>query len=399
MTARGPLEGIRVIDLGTVIAGPFAATLLADFGADVIKVEIPGRGDTLRQLGPIAPSGTSYWWAADARNKKSVTLDLRQSEAQALFLKLVDVSDVVVENFIPGTLAKWGLGADVLAARNPRLVVSHASGYGQTGPYAQRPGYDRVGVAFAGLWHMTGEADREPIRPGLSLADYLTGTLGALGIMMALFHRDARGGAGQEVDAALYESVFRTMEYTVSHYSLTGEIRGRSGNAGPAVPSGAFMSADGRWLAMTVAQDAMYGRLMRAIGRDDFAEAPHYRGAPGRMADREPIERAIRDWIGSRTAAEVERLLMAAEIPIAVEATVADTFVDPQFAHREVIQWVDDPALGRTAIQGVTPKLSATPGGVHSPAPLLGQHNDEVYGGLLGLTSPEVEGLRARGVI
>jgi crotonobetainyl-CoA:carnitine CoA-transferase CaiB-like acyl-CoA transferase len=390
--------GVRVIDLGTVVAGPFAATLLADFGADVIKVELPGRGDTLRQLGPVR-DGASLWFTADARNKRSVTLDLRTPAGRDLLLRLVTVADALVENFIPGTLDGWGLDAATLRAANPGLIIARASGYGQTGPYRKRPGYDRVGLAFGGLWHITGLPDSEPVRPGTSLADYLTGTFGALGIMMALYHRDARGGGAQEIDASLFESIFRVMEYTVVHYDLDGQVRGRTGNAGPAVPSGAFRTRDDRWLALVTAEDRMYARLMRAIGREDLATDPRYAHAPGRMADREPIEAAIREWVAARDAAEALSVLHAAEIPTAETATIADSFADPQYAAREAIVTTEDPALGTVRMQGVTPKLSATPGAVRHGAPLLGEHNAEVFGDLLGVPAAELARLRQAGVI
>ncbi|MGH2584954.1 MAG: CaiB/BaiF CoA transferase family protein, partial [Dehalococcoidia bacterium] len=337
----GPLTGVRVIDLGTVLAGPFAATLLADFGAEVIKVELPGRGDTLRQLGPVR-DGTSLWFAADARNKRSVTLDLHRPEGRELLLRLVTVADALVENFIPGTLDGWGLDGETLRRANPRLIIARASGYGQTGPYRKRAGYDRVGVAFGGLWHITGSPDGEPVRPGTSLADYLTGTFGALGLMMALYHRDARGGAAQEVDASLFESIFRVMEYTAVHYDLEGAVRERSGNAGPAAPSGAFRSRDGRWVILAVAEDRMYGRLMRAIGRDDLAEVPRYLTAPGRAADRGPIEEAIRVWMAGCEAAEALAVLEAAAVPAAESTTVAEIFADPHYAARGMIATVED---------------------------------------------------------
>jgi crotonobetainyl-CoA:carnitine CoA-transferase CaiB-like acyl-CoA transferase len=389
MMADGPLAGVRVIDLGTVVAGPFTSTLLADFGAEVIKVELPGRGDTLRQLGPIK-DGTSLWFAAEARGKKSVTLDLRRAEGRAVLLRLAAVADALVENFTPGTLDGWGLDAATLQAANPQLIIARASGYGQTGPYRRRPGYDRIGLAFGGLWHMTGLPESEPVRPGTSLADYLTGTFGALGLMMALYHRDARGGEGQEVDASLFESVFRTMEYTAVHYDQTGAVRGRSGNAGPAVPSGAFRTRDNRWLMLVVAEDRMYSRLMRAIGRDDLADDPKYADAPGRLRDRGPIEDAIRAWVAERDVALALTALHEAEIPVAESATVADAFTDPQFAARNAIVTVDDPALGPVRMQGITPKLSKTPGAIRRGAPLLGEHNGEVFGDLLGLSAAEI---------
>ena len=395
----GPLAGIRVLDLGTVIAGPFTATMLGDFGAEVIKVEMPGIGDTVRRLGPVDEEGRSYWWAADGRNKQSITLDLRKEEGRDLLLRLVDVSDVLVENFVPGTMARWGIGAGVLQARNPRLVVAHASGYGQTGPLSGQPGYDRVGVAFSGLWHLTGEPGCEPMRPGLSLADYMTGLFAAFGVMLALYHRDARGGAAQEVDAALYESMLRAMEFTISHYAATGIVRERTGNVGPAVPSGAFETKDGVWLALTVAQDDQYGRLMRAIGEDDLAGRPEYRDMRGRLADREPIEAALRSWIEARPAAEVISRLREAEIVVGASRTVAEVFADPHVAARGILPEVDDPVFGRIRIQGVTPRLTATPGQVARPAPLLGEHNEAIYGGLLGLAAAEIASLRERGII
>ncbi len=395
---QGPLAGLRVLDLGTVVAGPFAATLLADFGAEVIKVEIPGRGDTLRQLGPIK-NGASLWFAADARGKKSITLDLRRPAGRELLLRLAGCADALVENFIPGTLDGWGLDGATLRAANPHLIIYRASGFGQTGPYRRQPGYDRVGLAFGGLWHITGMPEGEPVRPGTSLADYLTGTFGAFGLMMALYHRDARGGAAQEIDASLFESVFRVMEHTVTDYDQTGAVRGRTGNAGPAVPSGGFRTADGRWAAIVVAEDRMYGRLMRAIGREDLATDPRYVHAPGRTLDREPIERAIRDWVAAHDLAQVQAVLGAAEVPVAASSTVADAFIDPQFAAREAVITVDDPILGPLRMQGITPKLSATPGAVMRGAPLLGEHNHEVYSGLLGLGAADIAALRADGVI
>ena len=398
MQPDGPLTGLRVIDLGTVIAGPFASTLLADFGAEVIKVELPGRGDTLRQLGPVRP-GTSLWFAADARNKKSITLDLRRAEGRALLLQLVAVADALVENFVPGTLDGWGLDTATLRAANPRLVIARASGYGQTGPYRRRPGYDRVGIAFSGLWHITGTPDGEPVRPGTSLADYLTGTFGALGLMMALYHRDLRGGPAQEIDVSLFESIFRVMEHTVVHYALDGVVRDRTGNSGPAVPSGAWRSRDGRWVGLAVAEDRMYARLMHAIDRDDLAEDPHYQTAPGRAAARAPIEDAIRAWMAERDAAEALAVLEAADIPAAADTTIADIFADPHYAAREAIATVEDPALGTLRMQGVTPKLSHTPGAVRRGAPELGEHNAEVYGGLLGLSPDEIARLQGDGVV
>ncbi|MFN8557710.1 MAG: CoA transferase [Dehalococcoidia bacterium] len=394
----GPLVGIRVLDVGTMVAGPFAASLLADFGAEVIKVELPGRGDTLRQYGPVR-QGSSYWFSADARNKKAITLDLRRPEGRALLLRLAAVSDALVENFVPGTLAGWGLDAGALRAANPRLIVAHASGYGQTGPYRTRPGYDRVGLAFGGLWHLTGDPDGPPMRGGVSIADYYTGLFGAFGIMMALYHRDARGGPGQEVDVSLFESVFRLMEFTVVQYGAEGVVRGRVGNSGPAAPAGAYRTRDGRWVMVLAGEDRQYQRLMRAIGREDLATDPRFATLPSRTANREVIEGAIGEWTPRHDLAEVMRIMEEADVPLGVSMTVADAFTDPQYAAREMVLTVDDPLYGSIAMQGVTPKLSETPGVVHRAGPLLGEHNATVYGDLLGLTAGDLNGLRDSGVV
>lgn len=398
MPEKGALAGLRVLDLGTVIAGPFASTLLADFGADVIKIEIPGRGDTLRQLGPMR-QGASLWFAADARNKRSVTLDLRRPAGRALLLRLATISDALVENFTPGTLDNWGLTGPTLRAANPRLIVARASGFGQTGPYRRRPGYDRVGYAYSGLWEITGLPDHEPIRPGTSLTDYLTGTFTALGLMIALYHRDAAGGPPQEIDASLFESMFRATEHTVTQYDYEGTVRRRSGNAGPAVPSGAYQTRDGRWVALVAAEDRMARRLLEAIARNDLASDSRLQSAPGRSAHAQLVDRAIRDWVSEHDLDEVLRVFEQAEVPVAPSITIADIFENPQYAARGMIETVADPALGTLRMQGVTPKLSATPGSIRRPAPLLGEHNAEVYGELLGLSRTEIARLREEGVL
>ena len=394
----GPLAGIRVLDLGTVVAAPFAATLLADFGADVIKVELPGRGDTLRQLGPTR-AGTSLWFAADGRNKRSITLDLRKPAGNDLLLRLAPLSDVLIENFIPGTLDGWGITGEALRGVNPGLIIMRASGFGQTGPYRTRPGYDRVGAAYSGLWNLTGRPDGEPMRPGVSLHDYMTGSYGAFGIMMALFHREARGGKGQEIDVSLFESGFRAMEYTAVQYALDGVVRQRVGNGGPAMPAGAYRTRDERWLVIAVAENAMYQRLMRAIGRDDLAGEPEFATAPGRMANSQPIDEAIAAWAATLDLDAAMAVLNGAEIAAGPGLNIADIFADPQYAARDALVPVEDPALGPIKIQGITPKLSETPGAIRRPAPLLGQHNAEVYRGLLNLSDEDLAALQRDGVI
>ena len=394
-----PLAGLRVLGLATVLAAPFAATELADFGADVIKVEIPGRGDTLRSLGPVQ-GGTSYWWAVESRNKRGATLDLRKPEGKALLLRLCAVSDVLIENFVPGTLEGWELGPDVLQAANPRLVIVRVSGFGQTGPYRSRPGYDRIGAAFGGLWHLTGHPESEPVRPGLSVVDYMTGMLSTIGALIALYARDAGGsGRGQVIDTALYESVVRTLEFTATHYSGTGTVRQAAGNGGPATPSGAYRTKDGRWVMLIAADLRQFQRLMRAIDRPELADDPRFTTNADRTLHRDEINAALQAFAAAHELAEIMQRLEAADIPMTASYNVADLFADPHVAERGVLVDLEDPELGPLRMQGVVPKLSRTPGSVRTPAPTLGQHNADVYRELLGLSTSDLERLQRDGVI
>lgn len=398
-STRLPLAGLRVLDLATVLAAPFAATELADFGADVIKVEIPGRGDTLRTLGPVK-GGTSYWWAAESRNKRGITLDLRKPAGKALLLRLCAVSDVLIENFVPGTLEAWELGPDVLQGVNPRLVIVRVSGFGQSGPYRSRPGYDRIGAAFGGLWHLTGHPESEPVRPGLSVVDYMTGMLSTIGALIALYARDAGGsGRGQIVDAALYESVVRALEFTATHYSGTGTVRQAVGNGGPAAPSGAYRTKDGRWVMLIAADLRQFQRLMHAIDRPDLADDPRFASNADRTAHRDEINGAIAAFTVAHELSEIMQRLEAADLPMTASNNVADLFADPHVAERGVLVDLDDPELGRLRVQGVVPKLSETPGSVRTPAPRLGQHNAAVYTELLGLSADDLERLRRDDVL
>jgi crotonobetainyl-CoA:carnitine CoA-transferase CaiB-like acyl-CoA transferase len=395
----GPLAGLRVLDLATVVAGPFVATLLADFGADVIKVEIPGRGDTLRTLGPVV-DGSSYWFAAEARNKRGVTLDLRKPGGKALLLELAALSDVLVENFVPGTLESWALGPDVLQRANPRLVIARVSGFGQTGPYRELPGYDRIGAAFGGLWHLTGHPGEEPVRPGLSVVDYMAGALTTVGTLIALYARDAAGSArGQVIDTALYEAVVRSLEFTAAHYSATGVVRERVGNGGPAAPSGSFRTRDGRWVMLIAGEQRQFQWLMRAVEAPELADDPRLASNAGRHERRDELNRVIAAWIGSHDLADVQAGMRAADIPLAASHDIADLFADPHVAARDDLVEVDDPVVGRVRVQGIVPKLSETPGSIHTPAPQLGQHNDAVFGELLGRSPSELARLHAEGVI
>ncbi|HLZ72186.1 MAG TPA: CoA transferase [Dehalococcoidia bacterium] len=394
-----PLAGLRVLDLATVLAGPFAATELADFGADVIKVEIPGRGDTLRTLGPVQ-GDTSYWWATESRNKRGITLDLRKDAGKALLLRLCAVSDVLVENFVPGTLEGWELGPEVLQGANPRLVIVRVSGFGQTGPYRRRPGYDRIGAAFGGLWHLTGHPESEPVRPGLSVVDYMTGMLSTIGALIALYARDAGGsGRGQIVDTALYESVVRALEFTAAHFSSTGVVRQPVGNGGPATPSGAYRTKDERWVMLIAADLRQFQRLMLAIDRPDLADDARFKTNAARTEHRDEINDAIAVFARGHEVAEIMQRLERADIPMTASYNVADLFADPHVAERDVLVDVEDPQLGPLRMQGVVPKLSQTPGRVRRPAPTLGQHNAEVFGGLLGIENEELAALKREGVV
>ncbi|MHB8574491.1 MAG: CaiB/BaiF CoA transferase family protein [Dehalococcoidia bacterium] len=395
----GPLRGLRVIDIATVVAGPLVATLMGDFGADVLKVELPGRGDTLRTLGPVS-GDTSYWWAVDARNKRGITLDLRKPAGKELLLRLAAVSDVLVENFVPGTLEDWDLAPARLQEANPRLVIVRVSGFGQTGPYRKRPGYDRIGAAFSGLWALTAHPGQEPVRPGLSVVDYLTGAFSTIGALIALYVRDTLGsGRGQIIDAALFESALRAWEFTATHYSATGVVRGPVGNSGAALPAGAFRTSDGRWVMLIVGEHRMFQRLMRAVDAPTLADDPRFLTNAGRSESAEELNGAVSDWILTHNLHEVMDRLEAADVPMSASYTVADLFHDPQIAARGDLIEVEDPALGPVTMQGIVPRLSDTPGAIYRAAPLMGQDNDAVYIELLGCGADELAVLRQEGVI
>lgn len=398
MSDRLPLEGIRILDLGTRIAAPFAATLLAEFGAEVIKVELPGQGDFLRHIGPF-DGDTSLWWAVDNRCKKSITLDLRRPEGRALFLRLVALVDVIVENFQPGTLEQWELDYPRLRAVNPRLILARVSVYGQTGPYSKRPGLDRIGIAFGGLLYLTGYPDRPPVRPGILVADYLTAVFNAFGILLALFHRE-RGADGQCIDAALYEAVFRVLEYTAAAYDRLGLVRQREGNRlKNSAPLDNWETKDGQFVCIVAAGDVLFRRLAQAMQKPELADDPRFSTLVARVAHAEEIHRIVGEWVRQHTAEEVERVLVAADVPVSRVYSIADIFADPHYRARQSLVEVADPVLGPVRMQAVYPRLSATPGRIVRGAPRLGEHNDEIYGGLLGLSAAEREQLRKTGII
>jgi crotonobetainyl-CoA:carnitine CoA-transferase CaiB-like acyl-CoA transferase len=401
----GPLTGVRVIDLGTRVAAPFAATLLADLGAEVIKVELPGQGDFMRSIGPFV-GDYSLFWAVEGRGRKSVTCDLRKPAGQALAKRLVARADVVVENFQPGTLESWGLGYDALAAVNPGVILTRVSVYGQTGPYRDRPGLDRNGIAMGGLLYITGYPDRPPVRPGLIVSDYLTGVFNAFAIVSALYERDRRAretGApprGQWVELSLYESILRVMEHTLAAYDRLGVVREREGNRlKNSAPLDNWPTKDGKWVCIIAAGDSLFPRLCRAIGREDLLQDPRFTTMGKRAEHGDVINAVVAAWCAERTSREIQDVLERHEVPFGIAYSVADIFADPHVAARGDIVTVDDPVIGPVRMQGVYPRFSRTPGDVPAGAPRLGAHNREVYGSLLGLSADEIAALERERVI
>ena len=397
--AKQACEGIRIIDAATFIAGPYAASILGEFGAEVIKVEQAGVGDPWRKYGTKSGrADASLAWLTEARNKKSVTLNLRDAEGQDLLKRLVAKADVLIENFRPGTMEKWGLGWDALSAINPGLVMLRVTGYGQTGPYKDRPGFARIGHAVGGLTYLAGTPGEIPVTPGsTSLGDYMTGMYGAIGILMALRHRDATG-EGQVIDAALYESVFRVLDELAPAYAAVGKVREPEGTGTlNACPHGHFPCGDGRFLSIACTTSKMFERLTQAMGRPDLWEK--YGDQAERLKHRDAVIAAVTEWCMGQSRDQVMAKCVAAEVPSGPINSIADIFEDPHFKARDQLLSVTEPDTGRVVIPGVIPKLSKTPGSVRSLGPSLGSANDEVYGSLLGLSEAELADLRTRGVI
>lgn len=392
-----PLSGLRVIELGQLIAGPFCGQLLGDFGAEVIKIEAPDRPDPARDWGAVKYEGHGLLWPIIARNKKSVTVNLRVPEGQAILKRMVDTADVLVENFRPGTLEKWGLGPDVLMAINPRLVIVRVSGYGQTGPESHKPGYASVGEAKAGLRHLIGEADRPPARAGVSLGDTMTGTFAALGAMMALFARE-KSGRGQVVDAAIYESVMAFMESLIPEYALAGHTRQRTGGILPKVaPSGAYRCADGM-VVIGANQDTLFARLAKMMGKD-WASDPRFATHDARGENQAELDEMISAWTSYRTMDDVLRACEANAVPCGPVNTAKEMLADAHIQARRAIISVFSPLVGADVpMQAPVPKLSETPGRVVSTGPALGEHTDEVLE-VLGYGASDLERLRGAHVI
>ena len=381
-----------------MIAGPVAATLLGDFGAEVIKIEPPGTGDPIRHSGPFVGEESLYW-NVEGRSKRSVTLDLRKPEGQAVLRDLVVHADVLVENFRPGTMVRWGLDYDVLKELNPRLVMLSISGFGQTGPYAERPAYDRISLAFAGFLNMTGYPDRPPVRPGTALADYQSALLGAFSIMIALYERDARGGGGQQIDLSLFEAVFRFTDVMITAYDKLGIERERSGNRHfAAAPGDHYLSGDGQYVALTVAASNVFKRLCTAIGRPELGEDPRFETHILRVENYDEINGIVADWIKARPAAEVLRILEANGLPHSLIYTPKDIAADAHYAARRAIATLDHPVIGSIKLPAIQPHFSNGPPPEMRPAPALGADTSDVLTELLGMPAAAIAALRSSGI-
>ena len=393
------LEGIRVLDLGTYIAGPFCATVLGEFGADVIKVERPEVGDNLRRFGTETECGDTLVWLSESRNKRSVTIDFAKPEGRDLVRKLIAESDVVVENFRPGVLEKWGLGYDQMKAVNAGVILLRVSAYGQSGPMRDRPGFARIAHAFSGLAYLAGEPGRIPVTPGsTSLADYVTGLYGALGVMLALRARD-QTGAGQVVDLALYETIFRMLDEIAPAFQQYGFVRERMGaDTVNVLPHSHYRTGDGRWIAIACSNDDMFARLAKAMGQPELAAPDRLGSKAARLAARDEVNAVVGAWVGSLTGAEVLDRCRDEEVPAGPLYSIAEIFEDPQYAHRGNVV-TEDSRIGPLAVPGALPTLSDTPGGIKWLGPELGAHTDEVLGEVLGLSAVEIAALRSEGVV
>lgn len=388
------LEGLRIIDAGQVLAGPFVSSLLADMGADVIRVEQPSL------KGNVA-AHTNSGRAGEQRNKRSVTLDLHRPEAVPVMKKLVASADAIVENFSPGTVERWGMGPDDLNQANPRLIYVRISGFGQTGPYRDRTSYDRIGQAIGGLIYVTGEADQPPVHPGYMLGDYVSGTFGALAILAAVFHRDHAGcDEPQVVDLSLYESIFRYSGPMAAEYSREGIIRERRGNVRAwSIPGEQFLTRDGHWVLILALNPQIFQRLCDAMGLPDLPKDPKFCDHESRLANEAELHELIRQWVKVQDRAALYAVLDQFRVPYGGVNSIADIFADPHFAAREDLVTIEDPHVGTVVTPAPYPRLSHAPGRVYNPAPTIGEHNDEVYCALLGMTAEEVESLTALGVI
>jgi crotonobetainyl-CoA:carnitine CoA-transferase CaiB-like acyl-CoA transferase len=401
----GPLDGLRVLDLGTRIAAPFCAGLLGEMGADVVKIEQPGHGDFMREIGPFAPAASdpdaepySLFWAVEGRGRRSVTLDLRVAAGQDLFRRLAATADVVVENFRPGTLERWNIAP---ADLDPRLVVVRISSFGQDGPNSKRPGLDRVGIGYGGLLHLTGYPDRPPVRVGVTISDYLTGVFSAQAALGALYARDARrSGKGAVIDAALYGAALRILEWTLPAYDLLGTVRNREGNRlANSAPLDNYPTADGKYVCIVAGSDANFARLCSAMERADLVTDARFARLADRAARSDEINGLVADWTSSLDAIEVERRCVAADVPVATAYTAADIFADPHMTARGDLVTVDDPVVGAMRQQAPFPRFVGEPAVTPGGAPILGAHTREVLGELAGVDDTLLDQLASQGVI
>ena len=391
-----PLAGLKVIEMGQLIAGPFAAKTLADFGADVVKIEPPKVGDALRKW-RLLKDGTSVWWQVQSRNKRSLSLDLRQTEAQDIVRRLVTEADILIENFRPGTLEGWGLDPEKLLLLNPRLIILRISGYGQTGPYRDKPGFGVVAEAMGGLRHLTAEPGRVPVRVGVSIGDTLASLHGVIGILLALQERQ-RSGKGQVIDIALYEAVFNCMESLLPEYSAFGEVRQAAGSALPGIaPTNAYLCGDGGYVLIAGNGDSIFKRLMKAIGRNDFASDPQLENNEGRVKRVVELDAAIGEWAKTLSTDQALEILDAVSVPAGRIYTVADIANDPHYKARENIQTIQMQDGSRLQVPGILPKLSRTPGSIKTLAPNIGQNTDEILQEI-GLNHNQIASLKQRGI-
>lgn len=396
---HGPLSDLRVIEMGTLLAGPFCGQILGDMGAEVIKVEPPGQGDPMRVWGREKAHGKSLWWPVVARNKKAITLDMRQAEGQSILKELVTKADFLLENFRPGTMEKWGCGYDELAKINPRLIMIRVSGFGQTGPYSKQAGFGAIGEAMGGLRYVCGDPSTPPSRMGISIGDSLAATFASVGALSALHYRE-KTGRGQVVDSAIYEAVLNMMESLVTEYDKVGYIRERTGAILPNVaPSNVYPTGDGQMVLIAANQDTVFGRLAEAMGQPGLAQDPKYATHGARGANQAELDALVGRWTASLTRTEVLAAMEKFGVPAGLIYRAPEMLDDPHFKARDAIVPTQHPDFGELRMQNVAPKLSETPGGIRTPAPAMGQHNEEVYLGLLGMARERYDALAASKVI
>lgn len=400
ISQRKPLQGLKVLELGSLIAGPFATRIMAEFGAEVIKVEPPNGGDPLRKWREMHED-TSLWWYVQSRNKKSITVNLKSEEGQEIIRELIESVDIIVENFRPGTLEKWNLGYEELKKINPGIIMVRVSGYGQTGPYRDKPGFGSIGESMGGLRHITGYADRPPTRVGISLGDSLAALYAVIGAMMAVYSRDVQGtGKGQCVDVALYEAVFSLMESMVPEFDISGLIRERTGSSLPGIaPSNTYRCKDGKYVVIGGNGDAIFKRLMNLIGREDLGEEPRFSTNDGRAKEADFLDKVIEEWTLKQALSDALTLLDEEKVPAGPIYSVKDMLEDEHFKIRELFEEVHVEGLGLMKIPGIIPKLSETPGGTEWVGPKLGQHTDEVLHEFLNLSKQRINQLREAGII